>query len=324
MRAQGRIDMTIALPSPEMALVRTKCAEIAAGLPDRYGLPIVAAREQLLAERRWWQDDAPPMNSDETVGIDSNGRAIGLRRLVAANLTDVRRANQLVIIYLHGGGWCVGSNATHESILRRLAFQSRHPVVGVDYSLAPEFPFPAGQDDVGAAIDSVLKRLPSGQAYVLAGDSAGANLALVEALRRRDRRAPAPLALLLFYGVFGRVRETGSMRQYGDGAYGLSRPVLQRYQSLYLDLAPGAEPPEPCEAFPLEADLRGLPGIALVSAELDPLADDSRALHRRLRDARVPVDLHEMRGLTHGFLSYGRMLPAVDDAITLALGVLST
>ena len=315
--------MTAELVSPEMALVRARCAEIAAGLPDRYGLPIEAARAQLLFERQWWQKEAPLMRTDETVMIRSNGRGVGLRRLVAANAYDGRRASRAPIIYLHGGGWCVGSNATHESILRRLAFQSRHPVIGVDYSLAPENPFPAGQDDVGAAIDSILALWPADQGYALAGDSAGANLALVEALRRRESRALMPRTLLLFYGVFGRVRETGSMRQFGDGAFGLSRRALQCYQSLYLDLPEGVEPATPCEAFPLEADLRGLPRIALVSAELDPLADDSSALYQELRNARVPTELHQMRGLTHGFLSYGRMLPAVEEAFALALGMMA-
>ncbi len=317
-------------PTPEMARVRARCSEIASGLPDRYAVPIEQARAQLLLERAWWQQEAPAMASIEHASMTVDGRAVGLSRFVAAGAVASVGGGpdcvpkDVVIVYLHGGGWCVGSNATHESILRRLAHHSRRAVVGVDYSLAPEHPFPAAQDDVGAAIDHILARWPTSGGFVLAGDSAGANLALVEALRRRDTRRQMPRALMLFYGVYGRVRPSASMSRFGDGAFGLSQAALSRYQSLYLGLAPGEEPPLPCEAFPLEADLRELPTCLLVAADLDPLADDSRDLERRLRDADVSCESHVFAGLTHGFLSYGRMLPAVDEALVKASSVLAS
>ncbi|MGE0311778.1 MAG: alpha/beta hydrolase fold domain-containing protein [Lautropia sp.] len=320
----------MALPTPEMARVRARCSEIAAGLPDRYAVPIEQARTQLLQERAWWQLEAPAMASIEHAAMTVDGRPVGLDRFVAHGATAPGCGgpdgvpDDVVIVYLHGGGWCVGSNATHESILRRLAHHSRRAVVGVDYSLAPEHPFPAAQDDVGAAIEYILARWPTSGGFVLAGDSAGANLALVEALRRRDTQRQMPRALMLFYGVYGRVRPAPSMSRFGDGAFGLSQAALSRYQSLYLGLAPGEEPPRPCQAFPLEADLRGLPTCMLVAAELDPLADDSRELERRLREAAVCCDLHVFAGLTHGFLSYGRMLPAVDEALVKASTVLAS
>ena len=203
-------------------------------------------------------------------------------------------------------------------ILRRFAHASGATVIGVDYPLAPEHPFPAAARATGAVVDALLRDAPSGCRFALAGDSAGANLALVEAIRRRDAAAPAPACLLLYYGVYGPHRRTRSVARLGDGRYGLSAQALRRYEDAYLGGRPAADP----AAFPLLACLERLPPTLLVAAELDPLLDDSRALQRRLRRAGSRVALRREPGLVHGFLSYGRMLPQVDASIDEAAAFL--
>lgn len=290
---------------PAMRATMARIAALAAGAPSRYALPFPEARAQLLAQRQWWQGGAPAASWTRE-DLTTPAGPVGVVR-VAASHADPR----VLLVYLHGGGWCIGSCDTHAMILRRFAHASGATVIGVDYPLAPEHPFPAAVHATGAVVDALLRDTGPGCRFALAGDSAGANLALVEAIRRRDAGLPAPACLLLYYGVFGPHRRTRSVARLGDGRYGLSTQALRRYEQAYL----AGHPPTDPAASPLLARLEGLPPALLVAAELDPLLDDSRALQRRLRRAGNRVTLRREPGLIHGFLSYGRMLPQVDASI---------
>jgi acetyl esterase len=285
----------------EMAAALARMKEISAGLPDRYSLPFPQAREQLLFERRWWLEGAPSMHATEDDVIDVGGRRVGLRRH-----RPHASASPGVIVYLHGGGWCVGSNDTHDSILRHLAAASGLDVLGVDYSLAPEHPFPAALDDVAAATDRVAAR-----PFLLAGDSAGAGLALVEAMRRREAGAPQAAGLVLFYGTYGPLREDGSGAAYGSGAFGLSVDVMRRYLDAFLVDRDTRDP----RAYPALGDLQGLPPAYLAAAQLDPLLDDTLELAHKLAAAgnRVAMDIYD--GVIHGFLSQSRMVGKAREAL---------
>ncbi len=297
---------------PAMRAALARIAALADGAPSRYALPFPQARAQLLAQRRWWQEGAPAASWHRD-RVQTTAGPVDIARVASAH-ADPRR----LLVYLHGGGWCIGSSDTHAMILRRFAHASGATVIGVDYPLAPEHPFPAAARATGAVVDALLRDAPAGCRFALAGDSAGANLALVEAIRRRDAAAPAPACLLLYYGVYGPHRRTRSVARLGDGRYGLSAQALRRYEDAYLGGRPAADP----AAFPLLACLERLPPMLLVAAELDPLLDDSRALQRRLRRAGSRVALRREPGLVHGFLSYGRMLPQVDASIDEAAAFL--
>jgi acetyl esterase len=291
---------------PEMAAAMARMREIAAGLPDRYSLPFDEARAQLAMERRWWCEEAPRMAAVTDAAIDVTGRAVGLRRYRPGG-----SAIGPVIIYLHGGGWCVGDNDTHDGIQRHLAAASGVDVVGVAYSLAPEHPFPAAVEDVAAAVSHLTTR---GEPFVLAGDSAGANLALVEAIRRRDARLRAPAGLALFYGAFGPLRLDGSGAAYGSGEFGLSIAAQRRYLDAYL----GSRPTDDVRAYPMHDTLDGLPPALLVAAQLDPLLDDSLEMATRLGAAGNAMRLEVYDGVVHGFLSCTRMVSRARDALLSA------
>jgi acetyl esterase len=290
---------------PEMAAAIARMKAIAAGLPDRYALPFPQARAQLLHERRWWLEDAPAMQSTTETLCAVSGRRVGLRlhRPHAAPAPAV-------VVYLHGGGWCVGSNDTHDGVLRHLAAASGLDVVGVDYSLAPEHPFPAAADDVAAVADGIAQERP----FVLAGDSAGAHLALVEAMRRRDAGLRQAAGLVLFYGTYGPLREDGSAAAYGSGEFGLSVDVMRRYLAAFLGNGTTRDP----RAHPLLGDFAGLPPAHLAAAQLDPLLDETIAAAHRLAAAgnRVSMDIHD--GVIHGFISYTRMVGKARDALARA------
>lgn len=280
---------------------------------DRYQLPFVQARELLEQERRTTRSETPALQAITDEPIALPGRTVPLRFFRPAGAVP-----DALVLYLHGGGWCVGSNETHDTILRHLADASGITVCGMDYALAPEAPFPAATREVAAVVERLLGRLPPGTArLLLAGDSAGANLALVEAMRRRDATAaghPSPIAgLILFYGLFGPHKDTGSHRAYGGGAFGLSAVAQERYLRTYLA---GATPD--WRVFPLTGSLERLPPVHLQAAELDLLRDDSTALHQALERVGARPALRVRTGVPHGYLSSANQFAGASEDLLAA------
>ena len=297
-------------PDPAMQAVLERLAAQRAGLPDRYTLPYQQARLQLLREREPWLVDGPACPASERL-VRTDFRTLHLRVYQPSDAVPGR-----LLVYLHGGGWCVGSPTTHDNIVRRLAVGLRCDAWSLDYSLAPESPWPEGLLDCVATLRLAALERPGAQ-LVVAGDSAGANLALDAALRLRNDGAQPIGALLLFYGVYTEMLGGKSMAAYGDGRYGLSRKAHERYLEAYCGPARGAGAPPPF-ALDERTRLDGLPPIRLTVAELDILRDQSHALAEKLRRAGQRVDLEEVAGVTHGFLSYGRDLPQAGQAIEAA------
>jgi acetyl esterase len=220
------------------------------------------------------------------------------------------------VVFLHGGGWVVGSIASHDHVGRRLANASGARVVLVDYRLAPEHPFPAALADAEAAL--AYARDAFDEPLVVAGDSAGGNLAAVVARRHRDAIALQALV----YPVLDMHLDSDTYAAFGDGRYGLSHAGMAWYRDLY---AP-ADPDDP-DVSPLRADdLEGLPPAVLLLASHDVLRGEGEAYAARLRAAGVPTRLTIYDGTVHGFLRWtavtdiaGTALADLGGAIRLAL-----
>jgi acetyl esterase len=225
-----------------------------------------------------------------------------------------------LVIYIHGGGWRFGSPASHEHLARLIALETDAHVLSVDYRLAPEHPFPAPRDDVLDAIHAAETGRCSGlpkPAIALAGDSAGAALALSALIRRRDLGLPPLAGAALFYGCFTQDYETGSYKRFGDGTYGLPRSRVEQYWRDYL----GDAPHDPASgAVPGEAPLAGMPPLFLHAAGLDVLLDDTLALAARLAEAQVRFRVDVEPGLIHGHLQMApKLAPARRVIKTAAL-----
>ena len=230
-----------------------------------------------------------------------------------------------LILFVHGGGWVFGSVDSHANEMRYLARASGCAVLGFEYRLAPEHPFPAPLDDVRAAIAAVragaLGDLAEAGRLALAGDSAGANLALGALLALRDAGEKPPAAAALFYGCFTPDSGSDSHRLYGDGAFGLSTARMASNWRNYLGTV---APAPPVLAAPLGADLAGLPPLFLLAAGLDPLRDDTIRLADRLAAAGGAYELLTVPGVVHGFLGRAPRLPVARDALVKAGTFLAT
>jgi len=223
------------------------------------------------------------------------------------------------VVYIHGGGWVYGGIDTYDGVTRQLAVRSGMRVLSIAYALAPEHPFPAGLDDCVAAIRWAANAGASlgidPQRIVLAGDSAGANLALAACLSFRDEGTTPVRGAALFYGAFSLNFETASEKAYGGGAYFIGTAEIARYWNDYLANAADRQNPL---AVPMLADLAGLPPLYVAVGACDPLRDDSVTLAAKAKDAGTEAELVVWPKMVHGALSImgwiDAMGPAADRA----------
>jgi acetyl esterase len=219
-----------------------------------------------------------------------------------------------VVIWFHGGGWVVGTLDSHDPVCRALANRTPCVVVAVDYRLAPEAPFPAAVEDSWAATrwvaEEALKLGGDATRIVVAGDSAGGNLAAAVALRARDSGLELALQVLV-YPVTDFDLESESYRRLATGL-NLTRAKMEWYWQQYLGGADGSHP----EASPLRApDLTGVAPALVQTAEHDPLLSEGEAFAARLADAGVPVTLTRYDGMIHGFIRMPALVAEADFSL---------
>ncbi len=200
------------------------------------------------------------------------------------------------VLYMHGGGFALGGLDSHDDICAEICAQTGYRVVSVGYRLAPEHKHPAAFDDCLTALHWARARFAD--ALVLAGDSAGANLAaaLCHHLRGQDMQI---LGQVLIYPWLGDDLTTPSCLEHSMAPL-LNPLMLAAFRATRL---PGLSPQgDPRFAPLLDRDFRALPPTALFSADLDPLRDDARLYHDALQNAGVPVHWVNEPGLFHGYM----------------------
>jgi acetyl esterase len=286
----------------------------AAPAVDYARIPIAEARAVFDQASAAWREPALPLAHVDDLTIPT------LAGPMRARLYRPAGGPLPLVFYVHGGGWTFGSVDTHDMEMRHLALFSGAAVLGFDYRLAPEHPFPAGMEDVLAAIAFAeaggLGQSVDPKAIALAGDSAGANLALAALIARRETGKRMPSTAALFYGCYAPDFSTESHARLGDGSYLLSTERMRWYWRNFVGQRDGAEPGS--LAAPLHADLSGLPPLYLNAAGLDPLLDDTLNLSCRLAAAGAQFRLDVVPGVVHGFLRMARDLPAARGALAAA------
>ncbi len=225
-----------------------------------------------------------------------------------------------VIVYYHGGGWVIADIDVYDATPRALAESARAMVVSVEYRRGPEHRFPAAHDDANAAWRWVAQNAqgwggdPARMA--VAGESAGGNLAVNVAISARDAGGLAPVHVLAVYPIANadpnlpsKVENTAAMPLRTAGLMWFGQHALRGPQDM--------QDPR----FNLvAANLRGLPPVTIVRAQIDPLRSDGETLEAALRRAGVRVEARTFEGVTHEFFSMGRVVADARAANTYAVG----
>jgi len=218
-----------------------------------------------------------------------------------------------LVVYFHGGGFCIGSVGLMDNVARGLAHSTGAMVVSVEYRLAPEHPYPEGLDDCEAVTRWAVANasrfgVPPG-CVAVAGESAGGNLAAAVTLRLRAELQPPLAAQALMYpGVDGNSRAHPSCEEF-EGIV-LTRATSDAFWDRYTG---GSDLSGDPFAAPLQADsLVGLPPAIVVLGGCDPLRDEGRLYARRLQDDGVEVEELCYSGQPHGFINF--QLPAAEEA----------
>ena len=221
------------------------------------------------------------------------------------------------VVFFHGGGWVIGDLETHDDICRAIAFHGGCVVVAPTYRTAPEHPCPAAIEDCFEALEWVadhaaLLRAPSGN-LVVAGDSAGGNLAVAAAYLSRLKGFPHVTGQILFYPVTDFELESSTFRTYAEG-YFLTTQAMRWFWEDYLS-ASSVDPHSPTVSVVKSAEDGETPPTLIVTAECDPLRDQAETYAKALAERGVDVRLTREAGMCHGFLSMGARVPRAEHVL---------
>ncbi|WP_205696497.1 alpha/beta hydrolase [Conexibacter sp. SYSU D00693] len=292
------------------------------------GLPPALVREQMRLAAKWmfsptatWQQSRkrldlltrfppPPPGTDvapSTVG------GVPVEWVTPKGGGGARR----VLLYLHGGGYAVGSARSMRRPVALTAGAMGARACVVDYRLAPEHPHPAALEDARAVWDALLADGADPKAIAVAGDSAGANLSLVLALSLREAGQPLPGALGLICPWLDLTQEWVATRSDAPREPILTPDLIRRFTE--ATCAGGADPADPLVS-PLRADLAGLPPMVVHSGADDLLVNDAAELERRARTAGVHVEHRRYDGLWHDFQLSSAFLSGAGRDASAAMG----
>lgn len=243
-------------------------------------------------QRRWYDALCAEFDAPSPEGLTRQDELVG-GRIPVRRYRPAEIATQTRILYIHGGGCVVGSLESHDAICAEIAHAAKAELVSVDYRLAPEHVWPAAFDD---CFEVLTWLLADGRPLVVAGDSAGGNLAAGIALKAKAEAVGGIVGQVLIYPGLGGDLKSGSYAEMAE-APGLSTADVLYYRDVLK------APPENAFAHPLKADdLSGLPSAYITSAHFDPLRDDAAVYAERLIAAGVNVTYRDEPQMIHAWM----------------------
>jgi len=216
-----------------------------------------------------------------------------------------------VVLYLHGGGYVIGSPRSHRHLAAAIGRAAMASVLLPDYRLAPEHPFPAAVDDAVAAYRWLLARGIAPARIAIAGDSAGGGLTVATLLALRDARVPLPGAGICISPWVDMEASGESMTTKAAEDPMIQRDIIEWFAALYVKKDERRTP----LASPIYADLSGLPPLYVLVGTAETLLDDSTRLAERARKAGVQVTLEPWEGMIHVWPAFAPMLDEGREAI---------
>ena len=269
----------------------------------------------------------PAHESDDEIPADADGPALPIRVLRPAREPGGKEPDTTpmpTVVYLHGGGWALGDLDTHLGHARRICTQVHAVLVSVAYRLAPEHRFPAAFDDAVRATEWVAQRLGEfggTDTLVVAGDSAGGQLAASVAIARRDAGQPLAAQLLLYpvTDVAGRYIDETVNSEYMSRSsmyqrFGLTLETMATFARAYVDEKDAAD----WRVSPKRADLRGVAPAVIHTSTLDVLRTEGNFFGDALRAAGVEVIAREHPSLNHSYFGLGGVSAVADAAAAQA------
>ncbi|MCZ4092068.1 alpha/beta hydrolase [Sinorhizobium psoraleae] len=265
--------------------------------------PADAVNASIEQQRQWYDALCAEFDAPSPAGLTRQDERLA-GRIPVRRYRPAEVATETRIFYIHGGGFVVGSLDSHDAICAELAHGARAELVSVDYRLAPEHVWPAAFDD---CYDVLRSLLAGGRPLVVAGDSAGGNLAAGVVLKAKTEGLSGVVGQVLIYPALGGDLVNGSYVEMAE-APGLATADVAYYREVLK--APADNP----FAHPLKAsDLSALPPAYITAANFDPLRDDARNYAARLAQTGVDVTYREEPQMIHAWLRARHMSPGAEQ-----------
>jgi acetyl esterase len=254
--------------------------------------PADAVDASITQQRQWYDALCAEFDAPSPAGLTRQDEVVG-GRVAVRRYRPVDIASRTRVFYIHGGGFVVGSLESHDAICAEIAHAAKVELVSVDYRLAPENVWPAAFDDCFEVLQSLLA---DGRPLIVAGDSAGGNLAAGMVLKARAEKLSGIVGQVLIYPGLGGDLVSGSYTEMVQ-APGLSTADVAYYRDVLK------APPENAFAHPLKADdFSDLPPAYITSAHFDPLRDDAAVYAQRLIADGVNVTYRDEPQMIHAWL----------------------
>jgi len=253
---------------------------------------------------------------DQAGKLETRKNRVGWERVNAAGVPGLwahprpRPEAPAAVLYLHGGGYVIGSTESHRFMTAGIAAAGGISVLGIDYRLAPEHPCPAAIDDAVIAYQWLLSQGIRSDNLVIAGDSAGGGLTLTTLLALRDRGLPLPAAAVCI-SPWCDMTLSGASLTANAGTDYLTVEGLRAYAKQYQHDLPPTDP----RVSPLFADLSGLPPLLIQAGGAEVLLDDAREVARRAEEAGVEVSLEVTPHQVHVWHSFADVDRGARNAI---------
>jgi len=222
-----------------------------------------------------------------------------------------------IIVFAHGGGWSIGSIATHERTAKKVCSATGYKVLSVEYSLAPEHPYPTALNEISTVVEYVnnnLSEFNAAQEIMIMGDSAGGHLAITAAINLIEQGKELITKIIAVYPVIDTTNtETESYNNFEKG-YFLTKRMMNEFIGYYA--------PDPDDRrLPLASpnyysDLGKLPDVYLITGQFDPLRDEGESFAKALTDAGVDCTFKRYDGVIHGFFANPMFGSKGDGAVT--------
>jgi acetyl esterase len=316
--------MASAIPAPQLDPSAQAFVDGLDGSAPIYTLSPHDARAVLLNAQKSINVALPEVSRKDRILLVGPDGATNIRVIRPTSATSELLP---VVVYIHGGGWVIGDQETHDRLIRELAVGANAVVVFVEYDRSPESRFPKAIEQSYAVAKYVAEHADEFGAdagrLAIAGDSVGGNMAAVVALMAKERTGPAIIAQLLFYPVTDASMSTGSYAEFAEGPW-LTKKGMSWFWDQYL---PDASRRGDVHASPLNASieqLQGLPQTLLIVDENDVLRDEGEAYGRKLAQAGVRITSLRYNGTIHDFMMLNPIAktPAVRAAVGQASGYL--